>query len=156
MKIGNYYFEFVETIEPKRTETGEIWVDLPQSRYNNKKGLGLHEYGEGEFCKFKLNNAKSVSGVYAWVLEGETEPIYIGETNNLKKRFCMGYGTISPRNCYIGGQKTNCKMNQVVLKEYSNGRKIKIYFLKANEYKKIELELLGAINTLYNTKNNKV
>ncbi len=156
MKIGNYDFEFIETIAPKRNEDGKIWKYLPQRRYNNRKNLGLHEYGQGEFCKFKLSNAKPVSGVYAWVIKGETEPIYIGETNNFSKRFCMGYGTISPRNCYIGGQRTNCKMNQVVLKEYSNGREIEIYFFETDEYKKVELELLSAINTPYNIKNNKV
>lgn len=157
MKIGNYEFEYVETIEPKRNEDGGIWMDPepPQRRYKNKKGLRLHEYGEGQFCKFKLSHAKPISGVYAWVIEGETEPIYIGETNNFKKRFSIGYGTISPRNCYVGGQKTNCKMNKVVLKQYSEGKKIEIYFYATDEYKKVELELLSEINTPYNTKNNK-
>ena len=156
MKIGNYEFEFVETIDPKRNEDGTVWTDTPQSRYNNKKRLGLHEYGQGQFCKFKLIHAKPISGVYAWMIEDETKPIYIGETNNFKKRFCMGYGTISPRNCYIGGQKTNCKMNQVVLEQYFEGKKIEIYFHPTDEYKKVELELLSQINTPYNTKNNKV
>ena len=155
MLIGNYNFEFVETIEPKQNQDGEIWKDSPQSRYNNKKELGLHEYGKGEFCKFKLKNAKAVSGVYAWVVEGEVKPIYIGETNNFKKRFSLGYGTISPRNCYMGGQKTNCKMNRVVLEQYSAGKRIEIYFFATDEYKKVELELLSAITTPYNTKNNK-
>lgn len=155
MKIGEYDFKFVETIEPKTTELGGIWKESPQSRYKNKKELVLHEYGDREFCKFKLHNAKEISGVYAWILEGESMPIYIGETNNFKKRFNMGYGTISPRNCYKGGQKTNCKMNKVVLEKYIEGKRIQIYFYATNDYKKVELELLNTINTPYNTKNNK-
>lgn len=155
MQIGNYEFEFVETIEPKKNQDGGIWNEFPQCRYINEENIELHEYGKGAFCKFKLNNAKSVSGVYAWVLEGETEPIYIGETNNFQKRFCIGYGTISPRNCYVGGQMTNCKMNKVVLQKYIEGKKIQIYFYSTKDYKNVELELLNIIDTPYNAKNNK-
>jgi hypothetical protein len=155
MRIGNYEFEYVETIVPKKNQDGGIWNEFPQSRYINEGNIGLHEYGKGAFCKFKLNNAQSVSGVYAWVLEGETDPIYIGETNDFQKRFCMGYGTISPRNCYAGGQMTNCKMNKVVLQKYIEGKKIQIYFYSTKNYKKVELELLNAIDTPYNAKNNK-
>ena len=67
----------------------------------------------------------------------------------------MGYGTISPRNCFIGGQKTNCKMNNVVFNTYTNGQKIDIYFYETKEYKAIEKELLDDIITPYNVKNNK-
>lgn len=35
---------------------------------------------------------------------------YIGETDNLEKQFRQGYGNISPRNCFKGGQSTNYKM----------------------------------------------
>jgi len=67
----------------------------------------------------------------------------------------MGYGTISPRNCFEGGQKTNCKMNKVVLEIYKNGQKIDIYFYETKDYKAIEKELLESITTPYNVKNNK-
>lgn len=154
LKIGKYDFAYIETIEPiYKNETVEKF--LPQNKYNNKKNLLLHEYGNKDFCKFKLQNAKNVSGVYAWVIQGECVPVYIGEAKNLKKRFNMGYGTISPRNCFVGGQKTNCKMNNVVFKTYTNGQKIDIYFYETKEYKAVEKELLDYIITPYNVKNNK-
>ena len=154
MKIGKYDFQYIETIDPVE-ENGVIISYQPQSRYKNRKKLEIHEYGNGEFCRFKLQKANEVSGVYAWVIQGETAPIYIGEAVNFKKRFNMGYGVVSPRNCFNGGQKTNCKMNKVVLEKYRNGQKIDIYFFETKDYKAVEAELLLSINTEYNVKNNK-
>ncbi len=152
MKIGSYEFVFIETIELIKTKDGTLSYE-PQSRYKNAGTMPLHEYGEGAFCRFKLKNAKDVSGVYAWVIDDEV--VYIGEATNFRKRFNMGYGVISPRNCYIGGQITNCKMNKVVWKEYEKSNRIQIYFYETPHYKEVEEELLLSITTKYNVKNNK-
>jgi len=154
LKIGEYDFTYIETISPL-SKDGQVVRLQPQSRYKNVKNLDLHEYGSGDFCKFKLLNAKDTCGVYAWVIQGETRPIYIGETTSFKKRFNMGYGNISPKNCFIGGQRTNCKMNKVVLQMYSENKKIDIYFLETTNYKKVEEDLLRSIETPYNVKNNR-
>ena len=154
MKIGNYEFEYIQTIEPYKDINGQICLYYPQDKYANKKGLPLHKLGYGEFCKFKLDKADAVSGVYAWIVNEDSKPIYIGEANNLKRRFDMGYGIISPRNCFVGGQITNCKMNKVVLEYYKQGKTIDIYFYRTNNYKAVELELLREIKTKYNSKNN--
>lgn len=154
MKIGKYDFQYIETIEPMK-ENGAIAVFKPQNRYKNTKNLAKHAYGDKEFCRFKLQNANEVAGVYAWFIQGETKPIYIGETVNFKKRFNTGYGIISPRNCFYGGQKTNCKMNNVVLEKYANNEKIDIYFLETKDYKAVETELLLSVKTEFNVKNNK-
>jgi hypothetical protein len=53
----------------------------------------------------------------------------------------MGYGTISPRNCFVGGQETNCRLNNLILQEASTGAKISLWFLPSDEYKAIEQEL---------------
>jgi NADPH-dependent 2,4-dienoyl-CoA reductase/sulfur reductase-like enzyme len=74
---------------------------------------------------------------------------------SFKKRFNMGYGNISPKNCFIGGQRTNCKMNKVVLQMYSENKKIDIYFLETKNYKMVEEDLLLSIETPYNVKNNR-
>ena len=100
------------------------------------------------FCKFKLQKAKDVCGVYAWVINNEV--VYIGEAMNVKKRFNTGYGIISPRNCYKGGQKTNCKMNNVVYETYAVGNQIDIYLFETKNYKAVEKELLLEITTRYN------
>ena len=149
MKIGNYEFEFIETISPVM-ENEQIKNFQPQ-----KEGKPLHKFGEGAFCRFKLKNVTATSGVYAWIIQGETKPIYIGETNNLKSRFNSNYGVIYAANCFKGGRMTNCKMNKVVLDTYKNGRKIDIYFHETKDYKAVEKDLLERITTTYNVKNNK-
>ena len=80
--------------------------------------------------------------------------IYIGETVNLKRRFNVGYGKISPRNCYMGGQSTNCKMNKVVMEYYKCGKPISLYFHQTEDHKYVELDLLKKIETRYNAKDN--
>ena len=72
----------------------------------------------------------------------------------LARRFNTGYGVIEPVNCYVGGQSSNCKMNKAVLEQARKGRYVKLYFLETEDYKKVELELLGKIKTKYNVKDN--
>ena len=151
MVLGGYTFIYVGNLELKRDKNGDIIIDTPQVRYNNSRGIALHEYGCGGFCRFRLPNATDVSGVYVWVVDGT--PIYIGETRKLKTRFNNGYGRISPRNCFKGGQKTNCRMNKLA-KDICHEKIIKIYFLQTNDYKKIEKELIERCHPTYNVKGN--
>ena len=88
-----------------------------------------------------------------WVVDNAI--IYIGETENLSQRFNIGYGNISPRNCYVGGQSTNCKMNKIVLELYEQGKIIDLYFYETKDYKSVELDLLRNMKTPYNVKDNK-
>ena len=64
----------------------------------------------------------------------------------------MGYGNISPRNCYTGGQSTNCKMNKAVMEYYEKGTPVDLYFYETDQYKQVELELLRRCHTRYNVK----
>ena len=145
-----YLFKYIETIDPQRDNAGNIAEFFPQYQ-NGTSNLILSKYGEGAFCRFSIN-AENCSGVYLWVVEGEI--IYIGETKNFQQRFNTGYGKISARNCYIGGQNTNCRMNKIVLEYYKKGKTIQIYFFKTEDYKQIELELLQCIKTKFNIKDN--
>lgn len=152
--LNGHTFEHVGTLAPERNG-GEIITYSPQQSYNNKKQLPLLAEAENDakFCRFRLNNAPECPGVYVWLVD--EKPIYIGETRNLKKRFNSGYGNISPRNCYKGGQKTNVKMNKVVLGYAMSGKSVELYFFKTDDYKKKELELIESYHPLYNEKNNK-
>lgn len=111
--------------------------------------MQLIRQGEGAFCRFSIK-AEEWSGVYLWVVDGVI--IYIGETENLHQRFNIGYGKISPRNCYAGGQSTNCKMNKIVLELFQQGKRVDLFFHKTENYKNVELDLLQKISTLYNVK----
>lgn len=149
--VCGYKFSYLQDLIPDCNADGNIRKYYPQNKYINKKGLTLSHYGDGVFCCFRIE-AGNWPGVYLWVVEGNI--IYIGETSALRRRFNEGYGNISPRNCYVGGQSTNCKMNKVVLDHFERGKRISLYFYKTKDYKRVELELLNHICTPYNKKNN--
>lgn len=144
LNVCGYEFRFIQQLIPE-CENGKVKEYAPQKEYP------LNPNGAGTFCRFSIC-APSVSGVYLWVAAGEI--IYIGETVNLAQRFNVGYGYISPENCYAGGQSTNCKMNKVVMEYYKKGESIDLYFLQTKDYKQIELALLRQIHTKYNVKDN--
>lgn len=158
-----FVFEFVDDIRPERDQNGIIEYAPKEEYYNNRKDRPLNKHGKGPFCTFSIANAPAESGVYLWIIQNPVEPItenneniiYIGETENLKKRFGEGnYGRISPRNCYKGGQSTNCKMNHMVWCE-SKRNTISIYFYATPHHEEVEKILLSSIKTKYNVKNNR-
>lgn len=151
MMVCGYEFLYLQDLLPQCNEAGNVIKFYPQNDYNNKNNLPLSYHGEGAFCRFSIK-AEECPGVYLWVVDEQI--IYIGETAGLRQRFNMGYGNISPRNCYVGGQSTNCKMNKVVLGMYEQGKIVSLYFYYTTDYKRVELDLLGNINTMYNEKDN--
>ena len=54
----------------------------------------------------------------------------------------MGYGNISPRNCFEGGQSTNCRINSDILSLFKLKKSIQLYFLETKNRFKIEHELI--------------
>ena len=142
--VCGYPFRFAQEIVPKAdNDVIELYPKLNPSRR-------LNRYGVPPFCRFdvKLPNRP---GVYLWVVDGEI--IYIGEAQNLQKRF-YDYGNIVAANCYQNGRNTNCKMNKVVLEQAKAGQYVKLYFFETEDYKAVELDLLKQINTKYNVKDN--
>lgn len=148
----NVHFIKATEIRLLRDEKGS-YVDFPQLRFNNVKNYpylaGINE--STEFCHFKPDLPKG-KGVYLWVVDDEI--IYLGEAVDLRSRFNSGYGNISPRNCFKGGQSTNVKMNRVALRYFKEGKRIDIYIIKTDKHKEIELFLLNRIVTPYNVQNN--
>src|SRR5713226_473709 len=140
--VGGYEFERVCAIEPARNPDGSIKEIMPQSRYRNSSGFPLNRYGAGPFCKFKIPNDRKFCGVYAITVEDSVK--YIGECVDLTSRYNMGYGTISPRNCFAGGQETNCRLNNLILLAVRGGAKVSLWFLPTDEFKAVEHELRGS------------
>ena len=113
----------------------------------------LHRFGLGPFCRFSITPL-DIAGVY--LLVSDDEILYIGETCNLNHRFNTrsygSYGFITPAACYQGGQSTNCKINMLVLHQFEMKQPLMLYFLKTNEHKRIEKELLHLYKTTFNSK----
>jgi hypothetical protein len=149
INVCGYEFCYLQQLIPECDTNGCVTKHYPQGEYDNRKNLPLSYYGKGAFCRFSIN-AGEWPGVYLWVVDNSI--IYIGETVGLKSRFNMGYGRIAPRNCYVGGQSTNCKMNKVVLDLFERGKIVSLFFYYTTDFKQIELELLGKIKTTYNVK----
>ncbi|TDT44549.1 hypothetical protein DES49_0660 [Halospina denitrificans] len=139
LEIGGYDFKYICEIEPERNDDGTVRMLAPQDRYENTGYLTLNRYGAGPFCKFKIPWNISKCGVYALVVDEQIH--YVGETENLSNRFNMGYGNISPRNCFAGGQETNCRINSLIFDKLSEGCRVTLWFHTTDEYKKVESAL---------------
>ena len=138
--IGGTELQFISPLIPEVDGLGKIIEEQPAPRYRNVKGLPLNKYGNGPFCRFKIlacstkaATALHAIGVYA-ILSDSNTVLYIGKctghTSTLGKRFDYGYGAIQPRNCYQGGQSTNCRINNLVLNEVKRGKRLSVFFHK--------------------------
>ncbi len=148
MKVGDFDFEYVGDIEPTRDADGAILAFHPQSRYKNVRQLSLNRYGARPFCKFKLATKIQVSGVYILAIGGEIR--YVGECSNLSARFNSGYGNISPKNCFKGGQETNCRLNNLVYLAALDGKRISLWFFQTADYKRMEAALRASLKLAWN------
>jgi len=148
-EISGISFQYVCEIIPELDKNGIPKEYLPQSDYKNKSNIPLHGYGDGSFCRFKVpNSCVKKSGVYIILIDGI--PKYVGKCKNLRMRFNTGYGNISPRNCYKGGQQTNCRINNLVLKTYKNGTRIELLFFETEDRINIERTLIEKLNPEWN------
>jgi hypothetical protein len=125
----------------------------PSNKYNNRANKKLNKYGKGPFCRFRIPNTLNSEGVY--IIKVNNDIMYIGECENLSRRFNLGYGLISPRNCFVGGQSTNCKINSYILQEMKNGSKVYLFFYETGERFKIESKLIKKYKPEWNANSGK-
>lgn len=120
-------FQRVGVINPERDASGSIRQFMPQSRYAMADTAPLNPNGAGPFCRFSVARGINAPGVYVVTLAGA--PVYAGKCDNLAKRWGgMGYGAISPKNCFVGGQSTNCKINNRILRHAQAGDSLELWF----------------------------
>ncbi len=91
---------------------GDFLKSLKQS--NDKNYLCfLNKYGDNKFCEFKIQDHLTDKGIYCYIMDNEIK--YIGRCiDNFKRRINQGYGKIHPKNCYVDGQVTNCRLNSLI------------------------------------------
>lgn len=148
MEICGFEFRFVCWLAPEREANGEVRKIMPQARYKNPGNLPLNAYGGGPFCRFRLPAGLRPSGVYVLVVGDKVH--YVGECAALSKRFNAGYGNISPKNCFKGGQETNCRVNNLVYLEAGAGRRVALWFRETADRKSVEAELCAALAPPWN------
>ena len=148
MIIHQYNFTHICLIEPEVDDLGTVKKYMPQSRYYKSEFIPLNKQGKGPFCKFRIDKSLQIEGVY--IIRSNDEPVYVGECVNLSKRFNMGYGQISPKNCFKNGQSTNCKVNNFILKESLKGSTIEMLFYETEKRNIIETDLIYKLNPIWN------
>lgn len=151
--FGNHQFGLAGEVEPERTPDGSTASFMPQDRLAAAATSRLHAYGAGPFCRFRIGRNVHQAGLY--VLTVNEAPVYAGECVNLSKRWGPnGYGGISPRNCYDGGQPTNCRINNKILVEARNGASLALWFLlfegSTDARRRAETELIQALRPPWN------
>lgn len=122
--VDDLEFEFVGPIEPSR-DGDEVVAHMPQRRYR-EPSAPLNRYGAGPFCSFKVAKGHRRPGVY--LIQKDTILAYVGECKDLAARYRAGYGVISPRNCFKGGQETNCRINNLIYQAAMNGSVLSLWF----------------------------
>lgn len=147
-KLKNYIADkYSNDLEKK---LGEFLMDLKIKGISDYK-LFLNPYGDLKYCNFRvddssLNNKK---GIYLYKIEDEI--MYIGRCqDSFEKRINTGYANIFPRNCYLDGQNTNCRINNLI---NDNRSKVKLFILKIDDnevIKKLEVELIEKYKPVWN------
>lgn len=78
----------------------------------------LNKYGDLKYSTFSISDKSFLNkkGIYAYFSGNNLK--YIGRCRDtMKKRVNQGYGKITPKNCYVDGQATNCHLNSLICAE---------------------------------------
>jgi hypothetical protein len=81
----------------------------------------LNSHGDKVFCDFSIpsNHLSKKKGLYCFVISNSIK--YLGRSHDpFEKRLNQGYGRISPKNCYIDGQSTNCHINSLIAEYFDS------------------------------------
>ena len=149
LRLLDFSFIHAEVIEPDRGADGMPIEFMPQSRSPWAGKKSLNPYGKGPFCRFKVKGLPPTAGVYALTIEGAVA--YVGKAQHLAQRWGpQGYGSISPRNCYVGGQSTNCKVNNRILLSTRQGQRINLWIYETHDAGSVEATLIREINPPWN------
>jgi len=148
--ILEFPFTWAAQIEPNRDASGQPIELMPQNRYAKAATTPLNPNGAGPFCRFTVKNLSQSSGVYAVTVEGQL--VYVGKGQNLAERWGpRGYSAIHPRNCYVGGQSTNCKVNHRILVAAHRNRTIELWIHETDQPTAVESRLIRSLDPPWNS-----
>lgn len=148
LKVFGIMFNKISGIELKEQSNEYETYSFSQNKYSRK----FHNYGQEEFCYFSDDFFKKIpedAGVYCWVFG--SEPVYIGECVNLKKRM-QAYGKLTISACHY--QSTDCKMNSEILKALKDNKTVDLFFYKTESHDAVEQYILGCKKFRLNKKDN--
>ena len=143
-------FRHAARISPEATPDGKPVEHMPQSRYRHADSTPLNLHGDGPFCRFSVAGLPAASGVYAVTVEGKL--VYVGVAKkSLRERWGpRGPAHIHPKNCFKGGQSTNCKVNHAILLAARKELAIDLWTQLAEEPRPIERRLIAKLAPRWN------
>lgn len=144
-------FSFVDSLSVERTDAGRVDIKMPQVRYGKSDEYSVHQYGWGPFCKFSVDTSDYVGSEGVYIFTAGYEIKYVGETVDLHNRIQSGYGNISPKNCFEGGQQTNCRINHLIFETVRNGDRVSLWVEETRERNQRETELVEQYNPPWNS-----
>jgi hypothetical protein len=142
-------FVWAARIEPDRDRAGAPLELIPPARYEKAATTPLNPYGAGPFCRFTIKGLPQTSGAYAVTVGGKV--VYAGKAPDLAERWGpRGYAAIQPRNCFVGGQSTNCKVNHHILLAARNSEAIELWIHETDRPNEVEGRLIRRLNPPWN------
>jgi hypothetical protein len=132
-------------VRPLNRPLGEFLYDLKLRGDRFYKAF-LNAYGDEVYCSFSITDPSIVQkrGVYLYTIEDRVR--YVGRClDNFGKRINQGYGRIHPKNCYLDGQSTNCRLNSLIAKH----RDVVSFYVSilddVSEIPRLETEILESL-----------
>ena len=153
VNVGGYDFLWACAIEADRDTTGVLIYDAPHGRYANPNSLPLHAHGQGPFVRLRTENLPPEPGVYA-VVNGDGDVLYVGRArDSIRRRWSpQGYAVIHARNCFQGGQSTNCRINALIAGQLAQRRPLALWTLTTPDPTPIETNIIGRLRPPWNLK----
>jgi len=96
----------------------------------------LNHYGDETYCRFYFQDSlwAARNGLYFYMVGKDI--VYFGQSkDSFGKRINHGYGNISPKNCYLDGQATNCHLNSLINQHKGE---VSLYLCGLNDLKAID------------------
>jgi hypothetical protein len=148
LTVSGLPFEYIDEIVPERGDDGSIEALTPQQQYEGANSTYVHQYGWGPFCEFSISGNWNEAGVY--IIYSADEVKYIGESQDIEHRFNQGYGSIYPRNCFEGGQQTNCRINSLIRDATTGGKSVFLFGLQTESRAIVEEQLINELTPPWN------
>ena len=149
LTLDSQMFQHAACISPEAGPDGKPLEDMPQRRCSAAASMPLNRHGHGPFCRFSVARLPAASGVYAVTVAQKL--VYVGIATDLKRRWGpSGYAQIQPRNCFKGGQSTNCKVNHAILLAARDGLAIHLWIRQTETPRPFEARLIAELAPPWN------
>ena len=149
MTLAGQVFQHFVRIAPDVGLDGKPVAYMPQSRYRAARSTPLNRHGAGPFCRFVVLGLPAAPGVYAITVARKLA--YVGIAADLQQRWGpSGYAQIQPKNCFKGGQSTNCKVNHAILSATQDQLAVDLWIHRTDDPRPLEARLIAALAPPWN------